>query len=132
MNRTRSNFLMCDNTECPNFGYNLLMTDPNEWEPCCERVTAQYDQALIKLDYDPAEFYRKTYAELDELHQDSNDDDEEEADDDPGRVDLIASGYEWTCPRCEHFNHEIEITYSVQCENCGREWETNDAHHAHG
>ena len=25
-------------------------------------------------------------------------------------VDVIASGYEWTCPKCEHFNTEIEYT----------------------
>ncbi len=123
MNETKTQLLMCDNPKCPNFGYNLLWTDPNEWEPCCEAQVKRHDEALSKLNYNPAELYRKTYAELDELYPDA---------DDPPTVQLIASGYEWTCPACEHFNHEIEIGYSVTCENCNHEWETSDAHHAYG
>lgn len=118
MNQTRSNFLMCDNPECSNFGYNLLMTDPNEWEPCCERITTLYDQALIKLDYDPAEFYRKTYAELDELYQD----------DAPETVQLIAAGYDWTCPACNQEHCMVEEARTVICDSCGREYLTETTH----
>lgn len=33
----------------------------------------------------------------------------------PLRVDMIASGYEWTCPRCEKLNTECEYTETVTC-----------------
>jgi len=47
-------------------------------------------------------------------------------------VDLIASGYEWICPNCDYPNHEIEITESVDCKDCGNWYKTNPAEHAHG
>lgn len=47
-------------------------------------------------------------------------------------VDIIASGYEWICPKCEKFNTEIEITEQVKCSDCGRVFETNPAEHAYG
>lgn len=47
-------------------------------------------------------------------------------------VTLIASGYEWICPKCEHFNHEIEVTPAVTCDNCQAMWEVNDYYHAIG
>lgn len=50
-------------------------------------------------------------------------------------VDLIASGYEWTCPRDNALNHEIEIpTHGVvTCLKCGGEFPINsDVHHARG
>lgn len=46
-------------------------------------------------------------------------------------VDIIASGYEWVCPKCEHFNREIEHTEQVQCEMCERVFETNPPDHAY-
>jgi len=33
-------------------------------------------------------------------------------------VDLIASGYEWICPRCNELNREIETLEVVTCRNC--------------
>jgi hypothetical protein len=30
-------------------------------------------------------------------------------------VDIIASGYEWICPKCDKLNLEIEITETVTC-----------------
>lgn len=47
-------------------------------------------------------------------------------------VDIIASGYEWQCPNCEKFIHEIEIKEFVTCHNCLYTYETNPVEHAHG
>ena len=47
-------------------------------------------------------------------------------------VDIIASGYEWICPKCGWFNREIEITETVECADCERVFETNPAEHAYG
>ena len=33
-------------------------------------------------------------------------------------VDLIASGYEWNCPHCSHFNKEVEVGEHVACGSC--------------
>jgi uncharacterized protein (DUF983 family) len=46
-------------------------------------------------------------------------------------VSLISAGYEWTCPHCDTLNHEIEITETVACEQCGVEFEVSDADHAY-
>lgn len=46
-------------------------------------------------------------------------------------VDIIASGYEWICPVCEHLNNEIEVTEKVTCK-CGKVFYTNPAEHAEG
>ena len=48
-------------------------------------------------------------------------------------VDIIASGYEWICPKCGRFNTEIEITETVICEgiDCRAELETNPPEHAY-
>lgn len=47
-------------------------------------------------------------------------------------VDLIASGYEWICPKCAYVvNREIEITETVQCRKCKQVYETNPAEHAY-
>lgn len=54
--------------------------------------------------------------------------DEQEAE----TVDLVASGYEWICPNCDHFNHEIEANAEVTCRECGRTYETNPPEHAIG
>lgn len=47
-------------------------------------------------------------------------------------VDLIASGYEWTCPACEWYNREIETLTLVQCEGCNGIFKVGEANHAHG
>ncbi|KKN71225.1 hypothetical protein LCGC14_0422680 [marine sediment metagenome] len=47
-------------------------------------------------------------------------------------VDIIARGYEWICPSCEHFNTEIEILEVVKCEQCKDWFITNPAEHAYG
>lgn len=49
-------------------------------------------------------------------------------------VDIIASGYEWICPKCERLNREIEITETVICEgvDCREEYKTEPAVHAYG
>jgi hypothetical protein len=36
-------------------------------------------------------------------------------------VDLIASGYEWTCPKCDKLNHEIEFKYGEKVK-CRATW----------
>lgn len=46
-------------------------------------------------------------------------------------VDLIASGYEWNCPNCGHFNKEIEITRDVVCEECEKMYEVEGTFHAY-
>jgi len=45
-------------------------------------------------------------------------------------VELIASGYEWTCPACDHFNKVVETSETVTCNKCGKEFEVADYHHA--
>lgn len=50
-------------------------------------------------------------------------------------VELIASGYEWTCPnpKCEeHLNHEIEVKATVKCKKCKRTYPVSDYSHAIG
>ena len=45
-------------------------------------------------------------------------------------VDVIASGYEWICPRCKSINHEIEYHVAVSCGKCGETFGTNPPEHA--
>jgi hypothetical protein len=52
-------------------------------------------------------------------------------DEDEG-VELIASGYEWICPKCEHFQYEIEVNTTVTCAECNKTFEVRDYHHAIG
>jgi uncharacterized protein (DUF983 family) len=47
-------------------------------------------------------------------------------------VYLIASGYECTCPHCDHLNNEIEIPEKVVCSKCKKEYEVENADHAWG
>jgi len=47
-------------------------------------------------------------------------------------VDLIASGYEWTCPNCDHFHNEDAHKDTVECSNCGSEYQTGPPEHAYG
>lgn len=46
-------------------------------------------------------------------------------------VDLIASGYEWECPKCGELNKEVEVEKIVYCGKCGRAYEVNPPHHAY-
>lgn len=48
------------------------------------------------------------------------------------QVDMIASGYEWTCPVCDHLNSEFEILEKVTCVECGETYEVNSVEHAYG
>ena len=43
-------------------------------------------------------------------------------------VTLIASGYEWECPKCEFTMHEIEIVSEVYCRNCNTTYTTYIQH----
>ncbi len=47
-------------------------------------------------------------------------------------VDMVASGYEWTCPACDEPNHEIETKTSVTCPNCGSRFKVDAIEHAIG
>ena len=47
-------------------------------------------------------------------------------------VELIASGYEWNCPTCNHLNHEIEYTEKVICKDCRDIFLTEPPEHAYG
>lgn len=47
------------------------------------------------------------------------------------KVDMITSGYEWTCPKCEMVNHEIEIMEEVLCGFCSTTFKTDGAEHAY-
>jgi uncharacterized protein (DUF983 family) len=46
--------------------------------------------------------------------------------------DMVASGYEWVCPKCEKLCLEIEIpkTMTVYCEDCDIEYEVSNWEHA--
>ena len=46
------------------------------------------------------------------------------------QVELIASGYEWTCPTCESYQKAIEVTDIVTCTACHKEFEVADYYHA--
>ncbi|KPL72236.1 hypothetical protein ADN00_15575 [Ornatilinea apprima] len=64
----------------------------------------------------------------------SDDEDEEISQDeleDEG-VDLIASGYEWVCPKCDWKNDEFEVTETVTCKSCGATFKVDDYNHAVG
>lgn len=50
----------------------------------------------------------------------------------PATVDIIASGYEWTCHRCGILNKEIEYLQEVICKQCGRKYDTDAPEHAYG
>lgn len=46
------------------------------------------------------------------------------------RVSIIASGYEWTCPKCEYDNNVMSHTETVVCMGCGEMYYTDDPDHA--
>lgn len=45
-------------------------------------------------------------------------------------VDVIASGYEWTCPNCGELNKEYEYRKDYYCSSCGVHVETSLPEHA--
>lgn len=77
--------------------------------------------------------YLESHPEL--LDPDVFDDDDEEINQDEFEdegVILIASGYEWVCPKCDWKNDEIEVTEAVTCESCGATFKVDDYNHAVG
>jgi hypothetical protein len=46
-------------------------------------------------------------------------------------VELIASGYEWTFPRCTAVQSEIEARAKVTCGKCHTEFATDPPEHAY-
>jgi len=49
-------------------------------------------------------------------------------------VDLLSSGYEWTCPACKHLNtvSAASTTESVRCAECKIGFTVNTIHHCNG
>jgi DNA-directed RNA polymerase subunit RPC12/RpoP len=47
-------------------------------------------------------------------------------------VELISSGYEWTCLNCDTLNTTIEILEDVKCQECSEKFKVDDHHHAYG
>ena len=49
-------------------------------------------------------------------------------------VDLIASGYDWNCPKCgsDHTCNEVPRQRQVTCGNCNTVFLVGDYHHAVG
>lgn len=45
-------------------------------------------------------------------------------------VDIIASGYDWTCPECDTDNHEIETAENVTCKDCQNQFRVREIYHA--
>ena len=43
-------------------------------------------------------------------------------------VTLIASGYEWECPKCKYLNIEIEANDQVKCTHCYKKFSTSLQH----
>lgn len=68
---------------------------------------------------------------IDAREQAGLDDDKDPA---TAAVELIASGYEWTCPLCTHENTALEFTTGkpVRCAVCGTNHPVMAAAHAEG
>jgi len=49
-------------------------------------------------------------------------------------VEIIASGYEWICPKCKTLNkiHEIPLEEIVKCIHCNTKFRIEDFYHAYG
>lgn len=45
-------------------------------------------------------------------------------------VDMIASGYDWTCPACKAENHVIETSDNVHCDHCDRDFHVREIYQA--
>jgi len=46
-------------------------------------------------------------------------------------AELIASGYEWICPACDHFHNEDAHKDVVTCSKCGTVYQTEPPEHAY-
>jgi len=46
------------------------------------------------------------------------------------KVNLIASGYEWTCPHCQELNKAYEARANYYCTGCGKQVEAGLPEHA--
>ena len=46
-------------------------------------------------------------------------------------VAVVASGYEWICPKCEHLNRMAGYRSDVECEKCCEEFAADLPHHAY-
>ena len=51
-------------------------------------------------------------------------------------VHVVASGYDWECPECEHHQHEVSIPMDwaeglddLTCQNCGANYTLGDVGH---
>lgn len=49
----------------------------------------------------------------------------------PESVDLIASGYDWTCPNCGLCQNVIEYGEKVTCRDCEHTYTANSPEHAY-
>lgn len=47
-------------------------------------------------------------------------------------VDMIASGYEWTCRGCEELNTQPAVTETVKCKTCRLIFRVDDYNHCIG
>jgi len=47
-------------------------------------------------------------------------------------VDVIASGYEWICPKCDKLNREIEYKEFYVCQDCEQEVRADIPEHTYG
>ena len=48
-------------------------------------------------------------------------------------VDLVAAGYEWLCPECEHMNDEIQIPHhELKCQFCGASFKVGQSYNVYG
>jgi ferredoxin-thioredoxin reductase catalytic subunit len=48
------------------------------------------------------------------------------------KIDVIASGYEWVCPKCRCMNYEIAYEKTVTCPCSTEEYDTFEPEHCYG
>ena len=46
-------------------------------------------------------------------------------------IELIASGYDWWCPKCEMDAHVVELVEQVTCPQCDTDYEVESFDHAY-
>lgn len=46
-------------------------------------------------------------------------------------VDIIASGYEWTCPNCGRLNNEYAWIEDLECHECHKEYKASLPEHVY-
>ena len=57
---------------------------------------------------------------------------EERESDMESSVDIIASGYEFICPKCEAYNKIIQTATEVECGSCLKAFSVSEIEHAIG